>query len=1716
MDTKTLADFDRSIKTLRKTKLARSPEFNNMILASERFHRDAKLASLTRKDQNQTSQMFQDGQFFSILLGMLTEVSRSSGLKQRDDLRKVYHWYQMNKDVLHCRPHFQSVSTPPNQKPPELKFSPEVIKYYSLPMDKRKTKQVEFVEESTESVPSSEIEDIGKNHQRGSSGPRPVTAPPSLHRPKVENTLSKGRKSWRGQQYFIEESGGLSIGYINKHLTPKKYMAALERPSSALAVVRQYQQSLSDPNLDHRGDDGSSDGRLSPSPSSTGGSQTSIPGIEVDASGRETGVAQVTDHKETTSEDEEQQTQIEESTNNDATPGDDTDERTEEETGSNQLPAPTGVTDPVARHSFADEEIYGDGDPPDEKKYQLKKIEISIPAVGDEGSSIASQANLQKWHEYQQSHSSLHSNIAMATNDPGDFQSEGMMVEMPELITNQVIAEFAERTGPANVQGQSHYDQSQSLEDFYKASEKFSPTVNPKKPILKRQPSGQADQSKRKVSDISDDRTDDLKARYVAQQDQKALNLESVVDLAGPVSDQMVLEKESQQELVEPRLRHRAPAGQIPPPRPHTALGHSSMTHISIPDGRARTSPASTPRSSRDSQESPRTGFEDTLHGYALNPQYDVHFRRRQRPLTAPTQIPHAVQRTPIRPDSTRYRSKSASPRSSLRTAGSTSGGGRPWTSSSNKYTERTSIKPTRNKIRVPGAASHSSTTIHPLTISAMMSVRHLGGTSLKFRESLTPRASRYWNNEDVPDDLPPNLEFMSISRPVTVYEGKLKDESNDIKEPSSESKNPDTTQPEEFPDWTSPHDSIEGLVQLGRARSERGAGDADSQDGGSLGGSSERGLSPEPADLSDVDDEMTGFTPREGAEDWTPREDWEEEGKDEERGLEVASGGTKPDDVKMSEDLTKEDLENETTEGLENVPSDDSRPGEQSEDVDKDEAIASKDTSLEEDEGEEDGVREDAENDRNVIQSGDVLKEVEGDGNSEGKEASSEEDRVDDDDGEVDGNMEHGAVDDNLKENGGGESGEDKVESDEAVDKMVKDGNVERQEDGKSFGDGGETVRPNSKAFSIFESLDDEDYFEPPLVHLDDRPHPTVRSPQSVIPRVRDPNGQLVDAQLEVVTYQKPLTPRDEDDLSRAVTICGTRRRRSPKSKRESGAEAGTYLLTEEEPSPEEQAARRIKAEVTKKPLWERTWDRYDRDRGGYVFDKQVSVKPEVVSGYRLTLAGFEDKRNSGNGAPLSDLQQPEKSATEDNSFQKIVARRPQTPKKFEVLEPRPFKPVTDEWKGRPVPEVGSELNEEAEMRAFEMKRAAKQAVEIGQLFSKKADKTLKKIQQELEWSRWEKRWEEADAAERNHLRHLIRKDEAILKRSEVIEGSWEEQYISQRQQLKQDKKKERKDEKKKRKKLAKKEKAYLNRIGPSLDIWDVFREGRRGTTKAQRKAAAIMIQKHVRGWLARRKFEKIKQKSRVHATSYGGFTKYYSKLMHRVARWHGVKSPTIHINLKEVDEFMDKKRYFENVFARRAFPRRTIEYQDLGNYFKECDLYPTQREMYNAVLGVTRKTPDNPHMALTEEQVAETAFMIYVPDGSGLDKAKTRQSTWMNPLIDGKEANKFLGSSEYHSATLSKSMQLVFTAHKERMEREEAEKRKAENGSEVKKDVDDENLTEEERKRLQLEEWIKKEREREKIEDEKRNRPIREGELVTNYQLGEEGLLSEMAGDD
>lgn len=122
--------------------------------------------------------------------------------------------------------------------------------------------------------------------------------------------------------------------------------------------------------------------------------------------------------------------------------------------------------------------------------------------------------------------------------------------------------------------------------------------------------------------------------------------------------------------------------------------------------------------------------------------------------------------------------------------------------------------------------------------------------------------------------------------------------------------------------------------------------------------------------------------------------------------------------------------------------------------------------------------------------------------------------------------------------------------------------------------------------ASSVVESVYDEDYLEPPLIHFAKENQSYQRFPQFVIPKVRNSNGQLEDAGLGVITHLKPLTPRDGKSATHtSVTICGTRPRHNHSRRRASPI----YLFTEVEPS-EEELSQKLKADVRKKPLNERT----------------------------------------------------------------------------------------------------------------------------------------------------------------------------------------------------------------------------------------------------------------------------------------------------------------------------------------------------------------------------------------------------------------------------------------------------------------------------------------------------------------------------------------------
>ncbi|XP_022084533.1 uncharacterized protein LOC110975954 [Acanthaster planci] len=365
-------------------------------------------------------------------------------------------------------------------------------------------------------------------------------------------------------------------------------------------------------------------------------------------------------------------------------------------------------------------------------------------------------------------------------------------------------------------------------------------------------------------------------------------------------------------------------------------------------------------------------------------------------------------------------------------------------------------------------------------------------------------------------------------------------------------------------------------------------------------------------------------------------------------------------------------------------------------------------------------------------------------------------------------------------------------------------------------------------------------------------------------------------------------------------------------------------------------------------------------------------------------------------------------------------------------------------EWKGRPLPVFGGSKPVEEEEKAMQLAQEAKSSVNIRELFSGSAAKEYRKELERQEQERWEKQRRDSKQLNRFYKEHMMRQEVALVQRPDIMDRGWAREYLSDKM-LKDRMRQEKWNEQMRQQALQnRKALSLLKRIGPSVDIWELFHGGKRGVTKAQMKKAAVTIQKYVRGWVVRTMLEKVKQKSRVHAGSFRAFVKYYAQLMKRIARWHGVKKPNIHLDLWQMDEFMDRKRYYEYVFAKRAHPNDFITIRDLEGFFKECDHYPSKREIFNAISGATKKDAEKLDAKLNEKEVTEVAFMIYVPQGSSLKTKDTRKSTWLNPLVDGKEAKKLMGSDEVEKAEYAKSLQVVFAAFQERQEKEAAAKRR------------------------------------------------------------------------
>ncbi|XP_060065291.1 uncharacterized protein LOC132545613 [Ylistrum balloti] len=197
------------------------------------------------------------------------------------------------------------------------------------------------------------------------------------------------------------------------------------------------------------------------------------------------------------------------------------------------------------------------------------------------------------------------------------------------------------------------------------------------------------------------------------------------------------------------------------------------------------------------------------------------------------------------------------------------------------------------------------------------------------------------------------------------------------------------------------------------------------------------------------------------------------------------------------------------------------------------------------------------------------------------------------------------------------------------------------------------------------------------------------------------------------------------------------------------------------------------------------------------------------------------------------------------------------------------------------------------------------------------------------------------------------------------------------------------------------------LSVIGPHVNIYEIYHPKQVGPTKQELSHCATHIQRHIRGFLVRKKFEKLKRKAKWYGTTWQKLVRDYKGTLARCQRRHGVERARTPFTFKDMSDYMDMRRRYESVFDKKAYGGE-LEVTDLDQFFRECDLYPSRTEIDEGI-DVILQGQLNKRRGLKKSEVLELVFYIYVPKATGLKN--TRQSTWMNPIIDGVEARKLLG---------------------------------------------------------------------------------------------------------
>uniref|UniRef100_A0A8C2SS04 IQ motif containing M n=1 Tax=Coturnix japonica TaxID=93934 RepID=A0A8C2SS04_COTJA len=122
--------------------------------------------------------------------------------------------------------------------------------------------------------------------------------------------------------------------------------------------------------------------------------------------------------------------------------------------------------------------------------------------------------------------------------------------------------------------------------------------------------------------------------------------------------------------------------------------------------------------------------------------------------------------------------------------------------------------------------------------------------------------------------------------------------------------------------------------------------------------------------------------------------------------------------------------------------------------------------------------------------------------------------------------------------------------------------------------------------------------------------------------------------------------------------------------------------------------------------------------------------------------------------------------------------------------------------------------------------------------------------------------------------------------------------------------------------------------------EISEAVCDSRKHPINREELEAVICIQRYVRGWLVRRAYKRIKIKSASHGLSLLVAVKCYRNMMARIRSRAGVLDLSTPLRYFELEEWMDKKKFYEAMFSKRQFGQN-LDRDHLPEFFRDCGYF-------------------------------------------------------------------------------------------------------------------------------------------------------------------------------